>query len=252
VRFFALLAFCFTAPLSAFADPSYNVVFIGDSITEGAPLGKETSPVLCGKELHNLLQADVYISNQGHSGSTTVDWRSSKSENSFLAHAKAAAGDLQTAHPGQLIFSIMLGTNDSAIKGPNGAPVSPEDYGKNLGRTIDDLLTAFPEAKVVLHNPLWYSANTQNSSEYLEEGQKRVATYPPVIAALAASYATTKPGHVYQGDQKGYSYFEEHYLTNFRPQQGSKGTFYLHPNPEGARHLAQFWAEAIAATLKAP
>jgi lysophospholipase L1-like esterase len=226
----------------------YNVIFLGDSITEGGSFqkqGKPTTPTLCGEELGRLLQVEVYISNQGRSGHTTVDFRSANGEKSDLALAKAAAKDLQMTHPGHLIFSIMLGANDSATKGPNGAPVSAANYEINLRRTIDDLLNAFPTAKIVVHNPLWYSPNTQNFSDYGEAGQKRLLTYPPAIANLVRSYAATTPGHVFQGDEKAYKYFEKNYLSDLSPQPGPRGTFYLHPNEYGARHLAQFWARAI-------
>ena len=43
-----------------------NVVFLGDSITEGGSLkkeGKPTTPPLCGVEQGHLIHAKVYISN---------------------------------------------------------------------------------------------------------------------------------------------------------------------------------------------
>ena len=155
------------------------------------------------------------------------------------------------AHPGHLIFSIMLGANDSASKGPNGAPVLAANYETNLRRIVDDLLNSFPDAKIVVHNPLWYSANTQNFSDYGEAGQKRLLTYPSAIANLVRSYAVTTPGHVFQGDKKGFAFFEKNYLANLSPQTGLRGTFYLHPNETGSKHLAEFWAKGIVAAAKA-
>ena len=253
-----IAAFClFVCELSTRAVSTnaaiFDVVFIGDSITEGGALqkaGKPTTPILCGEEISRQLDAEVFVSNQGHSGHTTVDFRSINGEKSDLAQVKAAADGLQATHPGHLIFSIMLGANDSATKGPNGAPVLAANYETNLRRMIDELLHSFPEAKIVVHDPLWYSSNTQNSSEYGEAGQKRLLTYPPAIANLARSYGVTTAGHVYQGDEAAYVFFEKNYLSDLSEQHGPKGVFYLHPNDIGSRHLALFWAGSIVSAAR--
>lgn len=63
----------------------------------------------------------------------------------------------------------------AACTGTNGAPVSAEQYESNMQLIIDSLCFRFPEAKVVLHYPIWYSPNTYNSAMYLKEGLKRLA-----------------------------------------------------------------------------
>ena len=95
--------------------------------------------------------AHVEFSNQGHSGYTTVDFLPGAP--AFIT-AENAAKALQ-GKPGLLLFSIMLGTNDSAITGPNGSPVSPEAYYSNLKSIVDKLLNDFPKCKVVVNLPLW-------------------------------------------------------------------------------------------------
>jgi lysophospholipase L1-like esterase len=144
-----------------------------------------------------------------------------------------------------LLFSIMLGTNDSAIEGPNGSPVSPGSYRQNLKTIADGLLRAFPGCKILINRPVWYSPNTYNGAKYLEEGLQRLQSYFPEIDKLVSGYAATDPGHVYAGDKKGFAYFEENHLTDLQTEHGRQGDFFLHPNRKGAAALGQFWADAI-------
>ena len=83
----------------------------------------------------------------------------------------------------------MLGTNDSAITGPNGAPASPGKYHENMKTIIDKLLALYPKCKVVLHRPVWYSPNTYNGAKYLEEGLNRLQSYYPELQALVLHYS---------------------------------------------------------------
>lgn len=76
-----------------------------------------------------------------------------------------------------LVFSLMLGTNDSAIKGPNGSPVQPAQYKTNVKVIADELLALYPDSRIVLHRPIWYSPNTYNGAMYLKEGLNRLERY---------------------------------------------------------------------------
>src|ERR1700712_4735060 len=121
-----------------------NIVFIGDSITYGAGLpdaATQAPPVICSNYLKTQPNIGaVDFSNQGHSGYTTLDWL--PGTRAFIdAEAAAKAFNNQQA---QLVFSIKIGTNDSAVKGTHGAPVSVEDYRANLKIIIDQLLKDFP------------------------------------------------------------------------------------------------------------
>ena len=130
-----------------------------------------------------------------------------------------------------LIFSITLGTNDSAITGPNGAPASPAKYYENMKTIIDKLLALYPECKIVLHRPVWYSPNTYNGAKYLEEGLNRLQSYYPELQALVLDY------------------FKTHYKNELFPEKGNAGTFYLHPNRKGASALGELWGKAILGAL---
>ena len=138
----------------------------------------------------------------------------------------------------------MLGTNDSANHGPRGAPVSANDYGRNLQTIIDALLKAFPDSKIFVHHPLWYSPNTHNSSDYEGAASARLKSYFLVIDALA-----TGTGKIFLGDTTGYNYFAATSHTEMRPENGQHGAFYLHPNAKGAESLGKFWAKAMAKAL---
>ncbi|MDP4205527.1 MAG: SGNH/GDSL hydrolase family protein, partial [Bacteroidota bacterium] len=140
-----------------------NIVFVGNSITYGAGLQNpetEAPPVHASAYLMKQPGiGKVNYSNQGRSGYTTVDFLPSGDTFKFV---EEAANSFQKNNDGLLIFSIILGTNDSAIKGPLGSPVSPDSYQQNLKTIADRLLKDYPECKIVFQHPLWYSPNTYN------------------------------------------------------------------------------------------
>jgi lysophospholipase L1-like esterase len=246
-------------PLSTAAEltsPAIDVVYIGDSITQGNGLSDpehEAAPARCSQALQALVGGKhgqsawrpVYFSNQGHSGHTTKDYLPGGGD---MAGAEAAAKTLQAAHPGTLVFSIMLGTNDSATSGTNGAAASVATFTANTKAIVDHLLADFPACKVVIHHAIWYSPNTHNFSDYQEVGLSRLTSYFPAIDRLAASYVS-RHRHVFVGDTAGFGYFAAHYQTDLQAESGTIGTFYLHPNAVGAVALGDFWAAAIAKCL---
>jgi len=222
-----------------------SIVFIGNSITQGkgGPNGfpPPTHTVNFLKEKKGV--EDVSFVNVGKSGSTTLDWLPDSGR--WYALARKAADSLYLQKDHQLIFSMKLGTNDSAIQGPNGAPVSKEGYRKNMETIISELLTKYPGSKVIVHHPIWYSENTYNSSKYLKEGLERLESYVPEIDDMVSGYKKTYPGRVFKGDTKAFKYFKKHYLKLLKPEKGQAGTFYLHPNEEGVVVLGKYWARAI-------
>lgn len=223
-----------------------HIVFIGNSITYGSKLDKketEAAPVKATEYLRQQAAIrSITFSNQGVSGKTTVDFL--PISETFFPKVIEAGKDAK-ANNSQLIFSIMLGTNDSAEKGPNGAPVSPQQYYTNLKVIIDELLSVYPSATVVINRPIWYSTNTHNRSVYLKKGLERLNSYLPMIERLVNDYSKIQPGHVYMGDTQAYAYFEQNSLTTFTHEEGEAGTFFLHPNKEGATALGQYWGKAI-------
>lgn len=247
-----LTIFCFIAFSSSAQSlkKDLNIVFIGNSITYGADLEHpetDAPPVLVAK---NWAQQGaigaIAFSNQGHSGYTTLD---------FLPHT-IAFGSAESAarafanKDALLVFSIDLGTNDSAIKGPNGAPVAPQDYRANLKTITDALLKDFPGCAVMINHPIWYSPNTYNGAMYLQEGLDRLQSYFPEIDALVADYRKSPHCRVFVGDVIAFDYFKTNYLTDLTPEDGHQGTFYLHPNKKGAMALANSWGAAIYKLVK--
>jgi lysophospholipase L1-like esterase len=242
---------CLLIGISAHAQPrNLNIVFIGNSITYGAGLDSpatQAPPVVASAWLQRQKgTGEVNFSNQGHSGYTTLDFLPSTA--AFIQVEQAAKAFKH--NDALLIFSIKIGTNDSAVKGTHGAPVSVAVYRTNLKTITDQLLADFPNAVVIYQHPVWYSPNTQNGATYLQEGLSRLQTYIPVIDALAAEYKTARPNHVFVGDTKAFGYFKNNYLTGFQAEPGRQGTFYLHPNKQGAVALGEFWAKAIFKVLK--
>ncbi|RWY49091.1 SGNH/GDSL hydrolase family protein [Mucilaginibacter gilvus] len=248
---YILIAFsCLVSNRTSAQTRNLNVVYIGNSITYGAGLDSpaiQAPPVIASEWLKKQKGIGaVNFSNQGHSGYTTLDFLPGTP--AFIAVVQAAKAFKQ--EDALLIFSVKIGTNDSAVKGTHGAPVSVEDYRTNLKAITDTLLKYFPNAVMIYQHPVWYSPNTQNGATYLQEGLTRLQTYIPVIDALAADYKVVNPHHVFVGDTKAFGYFKANYLTDFQAEQGRQGIFYLHPNKKGAIALGGFWGKAIYKVVK--
>jgi lysophospholipase L1-like esterase len=243
----ALLVLCVSA-FQLKKDRKINIVFIGDSITAGSNTVTEQPSTYVLIYLKSKLGTDsIKQANEGVSGKTTVDFL--PKETGFKSVIRAA-NDFYDDKDAQLLFSIMLGTNDSAMEGPNGAPVSPVNYRLNLETIINELINKYPDCKVVINYPLWYSSNTYNGAKYLAEGLARLKTYAPEIKKLVKDYGAKQPGHVFNGDQSGFAYFEKNHLAIMKHEEGHEGTFYLHPNEQGAAALGKFWGIAIYNVLK--
>jgi len=222
--------------ISSFAihNKSVGIVFIGNSITEASYL-KDTPPkvaVTYLKEKHY----NVKYANCGISGMTTFNFL--PSANSCYRSVVVAADSLYN-NESLLIFSIKLGTNDSAIKGPAGAPVSPEKYRENMQQIIDSLVLRYPSCKIILHHPIWYSPNTHNTALYLQEGLTRLQSYKYEIKKLVKN----NPLYVFEGDKDAFDFFRKNYKQYHNPQEGKSGIFYLHPNTVGAEKLGLYWGK---------
>jgi lysophospholipase L1-like esterase len=232
-----------TTPLDG-APVACNIVFVGDSITFGWTLPNrvtQSPAVQCMETLNQRFNVDVSMSNQGHPGHTTADWRPSTNPSSDFQLAIDAATSLESSQPGQLIFSIMLGANDS------GQSISATDYRHNLQSTISQFLSNFPSAYIFVHYPTWYSTNTENNALALEK------SYFPEIDELISNCATLYPGHIFAGDKgQAFNYFSANYFNTLTHEVGSQGPLFLHPNSAGAAALGQFWANAMAPALNFP
>jgi len=224
-----------------------DIVYIGNSITQGVqlPIPKEDAPPATATEYlrHQSGITSVEFSNQGRSGYTTIDF--------LPATVKAFPKVLDAAHllhtdsQRILVFSISLGTNDSAEEGPNGSPVDPKAYHSNMKTIADKLLAEFPGCSIVFQQPIWYSPTTYNHSRYLAGGLARLQSYFPELQELVKEYTKSNPGQVFMGDVIAFEYFKNNYLTDLIPESGNAGTFYLHPNKKGAVELGKFWGEGI-------
>jgi acetyl esterase/lipase len=223
-----------------------NVVFIGNSITYGACLSdraNDAPPAVVKRELEQRGVCAVSVANLGKSGSTTVDWL--PSTNTLFKGAVETA-DKYAVESKPLIFSISLGTNDSAIEGTNGAPLSGEAYGKNLYIIVDTLMKRYPKSSIIVNYPIWYSPNTYNGAKYLVEGQKRLQSYAKVIDDVVWKRNRAKDrGRIYEGNKDVWMLFRQHADDWFVKENGQAGTFLLHPNVRGAQQLGKIWAETI-------
>lgn len=158
---------CICASVFPILAQNLHVVFIGNSITQGVQLKDakhEAPPAQAALFLQEHIKGTVEFRNCGRSGRTTLNFL--PVTNTEFPKVLAAADEL-ASKKGVLLFSVMLGTNDSAVRGPLGAPVHPVSYYTNVQAIVDALLDRYPKALVVLHRPTWYSPNTYNSSTYL-------------------------------------------------------------------------------------
>ena len=168
-------------------DKDFAIIYIGNSITFGAMHEKRdvtAPPVYTSQILGKKFKANIVWRNCGWSGATTFDFLPSAKR--YFPRVEKAVKEIQTETSAPIVFSIMLGTNDSACSGPTGSPVSNEDYKKNLIVIMDALKELAPNAKFIFQRPIWYSPNTYNAAMYLQKGLNRLVGYVPVLEELAA------------------------------------------------------------------
>lgn len=247
-KFLAFSLFCLVALVMQAAQPKkeYNVIFIGNSITQGAqhpePL-LTAPPVQAASMLAKMLKAEVHYKNCGVSGATTSDFRPNPPEKGMHCFERVvkAIAELKQQYPSApFVFSVMLGTNDSACTRTTDAPVSIELYESNLRIIMDELRKLAPGCLIVLHRPIYYSPNTFNGAMYLQEGLDRMNSYQPVLEKLIA-----ESSDVYKGSFEAYDFFEKNHDKMCWPEKGKAGIFYLHPNVKGAKVLAKYWAKEV-------
>lgn len=228
-------------------DPKENInlLFIGNSITAGATLryaSTQAPPIVCRSLVEEATGVTTNVYNGGHSGITTFGYLPGRDDfKRIVSNAKA----LRKANGGLIYICIMLGTNDSACSGTEGAPVAPDTYKDNIKTIINKLIEAVPDCKIVLNYPIWYSPSTYNGAKYLQEGLDRLHSYYPVLDAVVAEY-----GQVYAGNRGVWEYFENNKAL-FTRESGNAGDFYLHPNVDGAKRLAEIWAKSLLKLIEA-
>ena len=244
-----------------FAQKSANLVFIGNSITYGAlHQQRELSapPTQCAHWLSAQEGIDtVYFRNCGRSGKTTYHFLPNPADviptgdKTYFSDVVAKTSELMKAHPTlPLIFSIMLGTNDT-VERPKNKHTEPDDYAKNLTMIIDSLLTLWPDAHVVLNKPIWYYPDYQSKAGSIasKKSLKLLSAYYEQFQNIIEH---CKSGHVHIGDAEAYGYFEKHWRTDVFEEKDARGkSYWLHPNEQGAKQLAAFWGKAILPVLKA-
>jgi lysophospholipase L1-like esterase len=246
--------------LFSFAQRSANMVFIGNSITYGALHEQReltAPPAQCAHWLSQQEGVDtVYFKNCGRSGRTTYHFLPNAADvipagdKTYFGDVVAKTRELVKAHPGlPLVFSIMLGTNDTVERTKN-RHTEPSDYAKNLTMIIDSLLRLWPDAHVVLNKPTWYypDYHTKGGSIATKKSLKLITAYYEQFSTVVAH---CKAGHVHIGDSDAYGYIEQHYKTDVFEEKDARGkSYWLHPNEQGARKLAECWGKAILPVLK--
>lgn len=239
---------------------SYNLVFIGNSITYGALHQQReltAPPVQCGLWLSEQHGIDtVYVANCGRSGKTTYHFLPNKADvvpagdPTYFPDVVKSTRALVKAHLGlPLVFSIMLGTNDS-VERKHNSHTTPDNYVSNLCAIIDSLLTLWPDAHVVLNKPIWYTPDyvTKNGSVASKKSLKLLDTYYTCFSQVVEH---CKQGQVHIGDSEAYGYFRQYYQTDVFEEKDARGkSYWLHPNEQGAKRLAEYWGKALLPVIK--
>lgn len=237
-----------------------NIVFIGNSITYGALHQQRdvtAPPAQCAKWLSEQEGIDsVYFRNCGRSGRTTYHFLPNAADvipagdKTYFGDVVAKTNDLVKEHPGvPLIFSIMLGTNDS-VERKHNSHTTPDNYVNNLVAIIDSLLTLWPDAHVVLNKPIWYTPDyvTPGGSIGSKQSQKLIGVYADRFGDVVSR---CKAGHVHLGDKDAYGYFKKNWKTDINEEKDARGkSYWLHPNEQGASKLAEYWGKAILPVIK--
>lgn len=239
IRVIVGVVFLGVAATASGADPqSLNIVFIGDSITYGYLLktpAEEAPPARAATALQKISRfSKVCFTNCGRNAFRTDQFLPGNPESAWQQVKEAAAS--YTNKPGLLLFSVMLGANDSVV-------ASPAQYGSNLTALVAALLESYPSSQVVVHHPLWYSRTPSTHPEILQQ-------YLPVIDALVGTFEREHPGRVHLGDVKGWDYFEKNHPSLCFRETRDNSPYYVHPNAIGAAVLGQYWAEAILQNLR--
>jgi hypothetical protein len=262
-RVFILSLFTLHFSLSALpclAQQSANIVFIGNSITYGALHQQReltAPPVQCARWLCQREEIDtVYFKNCGRSGKTTYHFLPNKADvipagdPTYFSDVVKQTRELVKGHPGlPLVFSIMLGTNDS-VERKHNSHTTPDSYVKNLCVIIDSLLTLWPDAHVVLNKPIWYYPDyvTKGGSIASKKSLKLLDIYYDCFSQVANR---CKAGQVHIGDNEAYGYFKQHYKTDVFEEKDARGkSYWLHPNEQGAKQLAAYWGRALLPVVK--
>ena len=228
-------------------DPKENInlLFIGNSITAGATLSDASTqapPIVCRSLVQEATGVNTNVYNGGHSGITTWGYLPGRDDFTRLVNNAKA---FKKNNGGLIYNSIILGTNDSACTTTEGAPVSPDTYAGNIRTIIDKLFEAVPDCKILLNYPIWYSPSTYNGAMYLQEGLDRLHSYYPILDGIVAEY-----DQVYAGNRGVWEYFENNFAL-FTRESGNAGYFYLHPNQNGAKRLAEIWAKSLLQLIEA-
>ena len=235
---------CFGSPVVAVqmaeADTTptaINLVFIGNSITEGATLpnpSTQAPPFRVRSLVEKATGISTYVHNGGHGGYTTFGFLPDRTD--FL-QVCAAAEQLVAEHEGPLYFSIMLGTNDSS-NDPRceGAPVSHATYTANMKAIIEAIISRFPQCKILINFPLWYSPNFNTGPGYI--GLEHLHSFYPLIDDLVTHYE-----QVYAGDRSVWDFFEDNKALFTSETWGI--TLFVHPNLTGATRLAEIWTRSL-------
>jgi hypothetical protein len=231
---------------------TYNIVFMGDSITQGAQVSSPEliPPVVCLWALKaNMPGANFSMVKLGFDAHTTANFLPTPTGE--FAWTENSARKLSAAHPGgQLIFSIMLGAHDSALSGPKGTPISADVYQTSLKAIVGQLLKDFPNSLVFVHHPIWHSNNIKIATyNYGPNSIDQLKSYLPAVDAVVTETAKEYPKHVFLGDTAGFDYFAAHYKDELIPMGGG----YLQVNDKGAATLGKLWADTMEKGLaKAP
>ncbi len=77
-----------------------------------------------------------------------------------------------------------------------------------------------------------------------------LTVYFKQVKSIISHFEDSYPGQVHAGDKEAYNYFKKNYRTQLVHERGYQNCdFWLHPNEEGAKVLAEYWGRGIVKAL---
>ena len=197
------------------------IMTVGDSITAGTGTtgGNDLSTTL-GVNYSTLTGRGCTIINQGVSGKTSADWATDAGSIRTTAIAAANA-------KGAVIFSIMLGTNDSK----ESVKTSTSSYLANMQTLCAALFAGIPTLKAcVLHKPIYHGVSL---TDFQGATLARLEDYNENLFSICNGSNATG---ILPGDSSWFGY-----IAGNPTQLGDN----IHPNNTGAPVGGKYQANAI-------
>lgn len=175
-----------------------RVLFIGDSITDGAwgnsNVWNATSEERNQTDMNHIYGHGYMMITASHYEALYPEegwkfWNRGISGNTLEDLANRWQKDVLTLQPD--VVSMLVGTNDVEQAMNEGRTIDPEAWSKKLRSLLDETLKMNPETRFVLCTPFVAKAGWRGESESYSERQQMIASLVNVIHEISKEYHAT-------------------------------------------------------------